>query len=186
MLEKLLKGIARALRRHKIPYMIIGGQAVLLYGSIRLTRDVDITLGIDIQDYKRILTVAKDVGLKVLPKRIKDFLIDTHVLPMEHSFSGFRIDFIFSNTAYEQQAIKRAKKISIQNEIVRFATLEDLIIHKVFAGRAIDLEDVKTLLIQNKQKIKTSYIRFWLREFSGVSAKEDLLILFDRLWKSAS
>ena len=47
MIEKLIKKIARHLDKDKIPYMIIGGQAVLLYGTPRLTRDIDITLGID-------------------------------------------------------------------------------------------------------------------------------------------
>jgi hypothetical protein len=43
MFEALLKLIARALDSYHIPYMLIGGQAVLLYGEARLTADVDIT-----------------------------------------------------------------------------------------------------------------------------------------------
>jgi hypothetical protein len=36
--------MAAGLNEQNIPYMIIGGQAVLLYGKPRLTRDIDITL----------------------------------------------------------------------------------------------------------------------------------------------
>ena len=39
MFEELLSKISVHLNRHHIPYMIIGGQAVLLYGEPRLTRD---------------------------------------------------------------------------------------------------------------------------------------------------
>jgi len=46
--EKILEKIATALDNHNIPYMIIGGQAVLLYGEPRLTRDIDVALGIDV------------------------------------------------------------------------------------------------------------------------------------------
>ncbi|HBR21659.1 MAG TPA: hypothetical protein DD713_03700 [Nitrospiraceae bacterium] len=46
MFEKLIVKVASSLKKHEIPYMIIGGQAVLLYGTPRLTRDIDITLGI--------------------------------------------------------------------------------------------------------------------------------------------
>lgn len=46
MFEQLLKKIAQALDKGGIPYMIIGGQAVLLYGEPRLTRDIDIILAI--------------------------------------------------------------------------------------------------------------------------------------------
>ena len=33
--------------------MLIGGQAVLLYGEPRLTRDIDITLGVDVDKIRR-------------------------------------------------------------------------------------------------------------------------------------
>lgn len=45
MLEELFERIATALDQGALPYMIIGGQAVLLYGEPRLTKDIDITLG---------------------------------------------------------------------------------------------------------------------------------------------
>jgi hypothetical protein len=44
--KKLLGNVASALNRHCIPYMVIGGQAVLIYGEPRLTKDIDIALGI--------------------------------------------------------------------------------------------------------------------------------------------
>ena len=58
------------------------------------------------------------------------------VLPAIEEASGIRIDFIFSFTPYEEQAIKRSRKIAILGQDVSFASPEDVIIHKVFAGRA--------------------------------------------------
>jgi hypothetical protein len=46
MFQKLIVATAEELEKHKIPYMIIGGHAVILYGEPRLTRDIDITLGV--------------------------------------------------------------------------------------------------------------------------------------------
>jgi hypothetical protein len=40
--QDLLKRVAGELSRNAIPYMVIGGQAVLLYGEPRLTKDIDI------------------------------------------------------------------------------------------------------------------------------------------------
>lgn len=45
--QTLLAKIARALDGAGISYMIIGGQAVLLHGEPRLTREIDVTVGID-------------------------------------------------------------------------------------------------------------------------------------------
>jgi hypothetical protein len=42
--------------------------------------------------------------------------------------------------------------------------VEDAIIHKIFAGRPRDIEDVKSMILKNP-KIDTAYIRRWLKEF---------------------
>ena len=41
MFARLLGKIATALNKFKIPYMVIGGQAVLVYGEPRATKDID-------------------------------------------------------------------------------------------------------------------------------------------------
>ena len=45
MFAQLLEQIALGLEERLIPYMVIGGQAVLLYGEPCLTRDIDESLG---------------------------------------------------------------------------------------------------------------------------------------------
>jgi hypothetical protein len=48
MFKELLVSIARKFKENNIPYIIIGGQAVLLYGEPRITKDIDITIGMNI------------------------------------------------------------------------------------------------------------------------------------------
>ena len=55
MFEKLIARIGRELKRADLSYMIIGGQAVLLYGTPRMTKDIDITLGVDAGGLERLL-----------------------------------------------------------------------------------------------------------------------------------
>lgn len=54
MIEKLINAIAEQLSKRRIDYMVIGGQAVLIYGRPRLTRDIDITLSIDTDQFDRL------------------------------------------------------------------------------------------------------------------------------------
>ncbi len=110
MFEKLLSKIGACLANHDLPYMIIGGQAVLLYGEPRLTRDIDITLGVNIDSLDRLLRAAKELSLKPLPEDIDTFVRQTMVLPTLDETTGIRVDFIFSYTPYETGAIKRSKK----------------------------------------------------------------------------
>lgn len=183
MFEKLIKNIGRQLDKDKIPYMIIGGQAVLLYGTPRLTRDIDITLGIDTDKVLLIKKLCKKLGLKILPKNPEDFARDTKVLPAEEKKLKIRVDFIFSFTPYERQAIRRAKRVLIGGCYVKFASCEDVIIHKMFAARAIDEEDVKNIFIKNKNKINLKYIKRWLLEFSKATDQKELLKRLNSLLK---
>jgi len=126
-----------------IPYMVIGGQAVLLHGQPRATLDIDITLGVDVEAFGRVLDAAGKIGLDPIPEDPEAFARRTMVLPAKDRDSGIRVDFIFSFLPYERQAIERAKAVPIDGVHVRFASVEDLVIHKMFAGRPRDIEDVR-------------------------------------------
>lgn len=63
MFTELLERLAHVLDEARLPYMIIGGQAVLFYGEPRLTRDIDITLGVDIDRQPDVTAAAAKLGL---------------------------------------------------------------------------------------------------------------------------
>ncbi len=144
--------------------MVIGGQAVLIYGEPRLTKDIDITLGIGIDQYERVFSFVKSLKLKLLPDDPDAFIKKTMVLPVLDEKSGIRVDLIFSYSLFEHEAIKRAKTIYLDKTGIKYATLEDVIIHKMIAGRPRDLEDVKSIILKNPD-YDGSYIIKWLNEF---------------------
>ncbi len=185
MFEKLLSRIGSYLTKHDLSYMIIGGQAVLLYGEPRMTRDIDITLGLSTDRLADLLGVIQDLALEPLPENLESFVKETMVLPTLDKNTGIRVDFIFSFTPYEKEAIKRARKIAILGQEVNFASPEDLIIHKIFAGRPRDLEDVKTILLKNSD-LDSRYIRHWLEQFDESSEGKHFLITFEDLIKECA
>jgi hypothetical protein len=178
MFEHLLETTAKALEHARLPYMVIGGQAVLLYGEPRLTKDIDITLGAGLDRLQDVLAAVRQIGLSVLVEP-EQFTRQTMVLPCSHPASGIRVDFIFSFSPYEQQAIARSKSVAIGDAQVRFASVEDLIIHKIIAGRARDLEDVKSVLLKNPG-VDAEYVRMWLQDFSSALG-QDFVKSFDNI-----
>ena len=164
MFQRLLNRIASELKRRSIPYMVIGGQAVLLYGEPRLTRDIDITLGLGVDGLDKLLDVVPAVPLKVLVENVREFVTRTMVLPALEERSGIRVDFVFSFSSYERQAIERAVDVRLGRSIVKFGTVEDVVIHKIIAGRPRDLEDVRSILLKHPQ-YDSGYIERWLKEF---------------------
>ena len=164
-LDKLLEEIGHSFDLNQVPYMIIGGQAVLLYGEPRLTKDIDITIGLDIDELPLVKKIANQIGLTLLVHNEEKFVQETMVLPTTHEPSGFRVDLIFSFSRYEQEALKRVNKIRIVSIEVCYASLEDVLIHKTIAGRPRDLEDMKAVLLKNPD-FDHQYVRKWLRDFS--------------------
>jgi predicted nucleotidyltransferase len=180
-LEKLLKKISLEFEKNKIDYMVIGGQAVLIYGEPRLTKDIDIILGTDIDRFKDTLEIVKKMKLKILPKNPYDFVKETMVFPLLDEKTGIRIDLIFSFSEYEKEALKRINRVKISDFYVNYVSLEDLIIQKIISGRERDIEDIRIVMLKNK-KIDEKYILKWLLEFEktlNVNFKK----IFERLKK---
>jgi len=183
MFNQLLERIALSLEQRQIPYMVIGGQAVLIYGEPRLTRDIDITLGVGPERVQDLLSIAQSSGWRLLVEKPEDFAQRTFVLPLQDSVSGIRIDLIFSYSPYERQALDRVRGVSIGKANVRFAAAEDVIVLKIVAGRLRDLEDAGSILVKN-QELDRGYIRRWLAEFDR-SLGKTCVQTFDNLTHSA-
>ncbi|MBM4162689.1 MAG: nucleotidyltransferase family protein, partial [Ignavibacteria bacterium] len=92
MYQTLLANVGRALESQAIPYMVIGGQAVLLHGEPRLTRDIDITLGVDASELKRVRAAMEGVGLTPAVTDVETFVRSTNVFPVSDAVSGVRVD----------------------------------------------------------------------------------------------
>jgi len=166
--------------------MLIGGQAVLLHGRPRLTDDVDATLGVGPDRLAVVLEACAAIGLAPLPDDVPAFVAETFVLPTRHDPSAMRVDLIFSTLPYEAEAIRRAIRVPIGGADVPFATPEDLLVHKVFAGRPRDLEDVVGVIRRQGDAIDWKYVTRWVDTFAQVPGREDLPDLVRRLRAEAA
>lgn len=160
----LLVAMAGEFDRRGIPYMLIGGQAVLLYGEPRLTADVDVTVGVPPEELPLMLDAVGALGWQVLVQPPDDFVRRTLVLPCREATTGIRVDIVFAQSVYEQQALQRVRRVPMGDVQVCFASVEDVVVQKLVAGRARDLEDVRRIWLKNPD-IDEAYIRHWLQQF---------------------
>jgi len=170
MLRKLLATIASSLDEAGIRYMVIGGQAVIAHGFARVTEDIDITLGCGPERLQELLAIAARQNWSVMIDEPVPFVQDTMVLPCCDDETGIRIEFIFSFTPYEQIALDRIERKSIGGAEVAFVCAEDLIVHKMVAGRPRDLEDIRVVLLKNPNT-DLVYVEKWLRDFESVVSR---------------
>ena len=163
---KLLCRLSEAFRKAGIPYMIFGGQAVLIYGEPRFTQDIDVTVGVGPQEAGVVLAVIKKLKLQTLVDRVAEFLSETFVLPVREPKSGIRIDIVFALSGFEQEAIESAVEVSISGKPVKFVRREDLLILKTIAGRPRDIEDIAGILAKKKLSPSSlKHVLFWLQAY---------------------
>lgn len=167
MFQELLARLAGALDRAGISYMVIGGQAVLLHGEPRLTRDIDVTVGVQSSELARVQHATEQIGLRSSVPDVEAFVQKTNVLPLTDDPTRIRVDLIFSFTPYETEAIRRAVGVSFGETSVRFAAAEDLIIHKLVAGRPRDVDDVRGVLARHPT-LDDAYLTRWLSSFHDI------------------
>jgi len=182
---KALKSVASCLSEAGIPYMVIGGHAVLQYGLPRFTQDIDVTIALTPREADKVLNSIEG-SFRVLPRDIEKFIRDTWVLPVEHHETGVRVDLIFSITAFEREAIEKAREITVENMTIRYISPEDLIVQKIIAGRAVDLEDAKGILDMQGERIDRKRIEKSISALSRERGEYEWLKRWDEVKKSSA
>lgn len=173
----LLGRLSSGLEAAGIPHMVIGGQAVLVHGEPRFTQDIDVTVALEPGDVSLLVGVCDALDLSVTVEDREAFARRTHVLPVADDATGIRVDFVFSSTTYEREAIGRAVRRPVSGIQVPFASVEDLVVHKLLAGRPRDIEDVRGVVDRNADQIDWGYVDKWAKAFSDVPGQEGLLEL---------
>lgn len=152
MLNNTLLKVTSLLKNHGIPYMIIGGYAVLYHGEARFTEDIDIVIGVDTDELEKIIGIIES-DFKVRTEKVEEFVSQTNVLPLKEIESGIKVDIIFSFIEFEREAIRNAEVAKIEKAEVRIVSVNDLVIYKLLAGRAKDIDDAKSIIQINNTKI---------------------------------
>ncbi len=177
-LERTLAEVTSALDRAGIPYMVVGGLAVLVHGIPRLTRDIDITISLAPDEMPRLLA-ALGPGFRPLVKDPAAFVEETHVLPVEGA-AGTRVDLIFAGLPFEEEAIRRAGMERLGEVEVRVCTPEDLVILKIVSERSRDREDVAGILERSGDRMDLRRLDRVVEALSGDLEDPDML----KYWRS--
>ncbi len=84
-----------------------------------------------------------------------------------------RLGHFTSDRALEgiENTIQLAKALNLNGVDVTFASLEDIVIHKLVAGRPRDIDDAQSILLR-QQGLDAAYVEKWLKEFEPVVGRE--------------
>ncbi|HTI52193.1 MAG TPA: nucleotidyl transferase AbiEii/AbiGii toxin family protein [Planctomycetaceae bacterium] len=164
-----LEHVWKALEPLRLPMAVMGGLALSLWKRARATRDVDLLVGIGTHSPDELLTVLSSAGFR--PKHAPPVrsLGGMQILQLEFdprdAFVSISVDLLLVDSDYHRVALQRrtpARLESVSGDLFVLAC-EDLILHKLVAGRIIDRADAAALLRANRDSIDVGYLGKWAK-----------------------
>lgn len=147
-----VKEILRRLTQGGVDFVVIGGVAMLLHGSARLTRDLDIVFASDSGNLEALGQVLFGLGA-----RLREIEEDVPFVPDARTLANVRLLTLGTEAGWldihrEVEGApryatlrRRAEHMDVGGFSVLVASPDDLIAMKQAAGRAIDQIDVAEL-----------------------------------------
>jgi predicted nucleotidyltransferase len=143
--------ILRALAKHDVDYVLIGGLAVQTHGHVRTTNDADLIPAPEPANLERLAAVLRELEAKVLNAGEEETAIDARMLPRatiwQFATRDGGIDVMHEVPGGRPFAELRARALEVRlGDIeVPVVDLDDLIRMKLARGRPVDLADVAAL-----------------------------------------
>jgi hypothetical protein len=156
-------------------------QAVNLYARPRMTVDVDVTVEWPRSDLETLMKKARANGFDLLVDDPKAFLKATSVLPFAHRRTGMPVDVVLASSGLERDLLDGAVSVRIGTFRVPVIAPEGLVVTKLLAGRAKDVEDAESVLREQRAAIDAARVRKLLAEIERAVDVSDLVRTFDAL-----
>ena len=163
-LHETFNKIVSFLTKEQYDYLLIGGIAVGMLGSPRMTMDIDFSIYLRNAEIKNFLKKAKKAGFYFEEKETIKRIKETGTFKILHD--DCQIDFIIVSSDFEKEALKRKQKLRAYDIDAYFPTPEDLILFKIVPARHIDMSDIERIIERYHGKLDTKYIINWAQKLS--------------------
>jgi hypothetical protein len=165
---------------------VVGGLALAAWKHVRATRDIDLLLGIAPEDLEPVFERLAAAGIRLKqgasPTSLGPLNVLQFVYEPPESLMELQIDLLLADSPYHRVALERSvpTRLPELDIEVRVLACEDLILHKLLAGRMIDLADAAALLRANRDTLDLDYLNRW-----AASLEVDRQRELARAWKDA-
>ena len=149
--------IQHTLKAQKWPFCFIGGLAVIRWGEVRMTQDIDLCLMCGFGNEEKYIENL----ISQYKSRIDDpltFALNNRVLLLSAS-NGVAVDISLSGLPFEDEMIQQATPFLFSHECSLITcSAEDLVVLKAFADRPKDWNDVESIAMRQGNKLNIDYI----------------------------
>jgi hypothetical protein len=178
-IAEILGTIAKALKSIGVRWYVFGAQAVVAAGYVRQTADIDITTDDVPVDRLRAALHRAGFELRKDIAELEDLIEHHRIVPLRHR-SGLNLDVVRAGPGLELEMLGRAIQRRVGRRRIPFVETNDLIVLKMLAARAKDLEDVRGLLRTGSPEINVALVRSRLEQLGGLIDDSTLVESFER------
>jgi hypothetical protein len=169
-----------SLRRRGWRFCFIGGVAIQRWGIPRFTQDIDLTLLTGFGHEEKFID---DLLQELLPRNpdAREFALSHRVL-LARTADGVDVDIALGALPFEERTIERATGWQLrEGATLTTCSAEDLLVHKVFAGRDLDWGDVERVLTRQHEKLNLRQIREELKPLLSLKGAPEALDKLERV-----
>lgn len=138
------KEFLRLLNERSVEYLLRGGYAVAVHGYSRPTVDLDVWVGVDRLNVKRLIETIHEFGFSV--PELKEELFENKFRVVRMGHAPFRIEVCTAISGVDfEECYQRRYETSLDGVLVKVISLADLKVNKRASGRHKDLADLEEL-----------------------------------------
>lgn len=178
---ELLRALTAVMAERDLSWYLFGAQAAIVWGSPRLSADVDITATIEAAAVDSFVETMRQHGFRLLSTD-SDLLERTRVLPFVHRRTRMPLDVVLAGPGLEEDFLRRAILVDLRGSQIPVISPEDLVITKVLAGRPKDIEDVRGVIHERRTSLDEKRVRRILHLLEQALGQSDLLPVFEGVW----
>ncbi|MFZ5475311.1 MAG: DUF6036 family nucleotidyltransferase [Myxococcota bacterium] len=172
-----LAAFSRAARGRR--WYLFGARAVALLGRDRATRDVDVTVSVEEAELPGFLRALEAEGFRSRAGDLLSLARATFVLPVTHTPTGTPVDVVLARTGLEARFFGRTVSRRIGSLDVAVLSPEDLVVTKLLAARPLDLEDARSVVVAQGDRLDRAYVRATLAEIEAELDASGLVAAFE-------
>ena len=178
---EVLAAFAAVAGRQKARWYLFGAQAVIVYGMPRLTADVDVTVELPEARVSALVTDLERAGFRLRVEDPAKFFERTRVLPFAFPKAKLALDVVVAGPGLETLFLASVRRLDVQGTRVPVIAPEHLVVLKILAGRAKDLEDARFLVHSDDLAVDRRAVRQVIRALEDALGQSDLTPVLDAL-----
>jgi hypothetical protein len=167
--DELLRRVIETLERLRLPYLVTGSIATILYGEPRFTNDIDVVVQLPPRAVAALVEAFPAPEFYADVEQISDAIARRSQFNVIHPASGLKVDFLIpAMDAFDRSRFARARRVRPALELeASFAAPEDVILKKLQyyaeGGSEKHLRDIAGILRISPAEVDRGYVADWAK-----------------------